>query len=489
MIQTVAISLIVYFMVVLAVSRLVGKGGNDAFFRGNRESPWPLVAFGMLGASLSGVTFVSVPGMVIRSDMTYLQMCMGFFFGYLLVAFVLIPLYYKYGLTSIYGYLSERFGNVSRKTGASFFLLSKLTGAAARLYLVCLILEMYVFSALGIPYWLTVVITLGLIWLYTRKSGIRALVWTDALQTFCLLAALILILARAWSMLDMNFGEAFQAVWNDPHSRIFEWKDWTSTQHFLKQFLSGVFIVVVMTGLDQDMMQKNLTCKTKRDAQKNLCSYGILFLPVNFLFMSLGVLLMMLYAQGGISLPESGDSLLPDFIAQGEMGTVVLVCFAIGIIASAFSSADSATTALTTSFCIDIMEIEKSGSRWAKNGERVRKIVHVGIMALFVAFILAFKAVGSSSVIDAIYTIAGYTYGPLLGLFAFGMLTKREVRDKAVPFVALLSPIICFVIDSLTLKYTGYKFGYELLMLNGMLTFAGLYMFSFRAGFQKARGI
>lgn len=478
MIPTIGITLIVYFLVLLVVSRLTGRGGNDAFFRGNRESPWPLVAFGMLGASLSGVTFVSVPGMVIRSDMTYLQMCMGFFFGYLLVAFLLIPLYYKYGLTSVYGFLSERFGKTSRKTGASFFLLSKLTGAAARLYLVCLILEMYVFSAFGIPFWLTVVMTLLLIWLYTRRSGIKTIVWTDAFQTFCLLAALILILSRAWSMLDMNIGDAFQSVWADSRSRIFEFRDWTSTQHFVKQFLSGVFIVVVMTGLDQDMMQKNLTCKSEKDAKKNLCSYGILFLPVNFLFLSLGVLLTMLYAQGGIALPAAGDSLLPGFIARGEMGELVLVCFAIGIIASAFSSADSAATALTTSFCIDILDMESPDSHWSGNPERTRKMVHLGMLTLFVAFILAFKAVGSSSVIDAIYTIAGYTYGPLLGLFAFGMLTKRMVVDKAVPFIAVFSPVVCFVIDYLTVNHTGYKFGYELLMLNGMLTFVGLWLFS-----------
>lgn len=473
----IALAVLAYFCLLLLASRF-GGGGNGAFFRANRRSPWPVVAFGMLGASLSGVTFVSVPGMVTASGMTYLQMCIGFFFGYLLVAFVLIPLYYRYNLTSIYGYLEERFGGVSRKTGASFFLLSKLTGAAARLYLVCMILQLYVFDAIGLPFVANVAITLLLIWLYTRRGGVGTLVWTDALQTFCMLLALVIILVQTCRLLDFSLAEGFSAVWADPRSRVFEWNDWGSTQHFVKMFLSGVFIVVVMTGLDQDMMQKNLTCRSRRAAQKNLCCYGALFLPVNFLFMALGVFLVMLYAKQGIPLPASGDSLLPNLVADGVLGQVALACFAIGIIASAFSSADSAMTALTTSFCLDILEIESPRSRFSADQERTRKVVHAGMIVLFVAFILGFKAVGSSSVIDAIYTIAGYTYGPLLGLFAFGMFSKRVANDRAVPFIAFVSPVICFIIDSLTLKYAGYKFGYEMLLFNGLLTFAGLFAFS-----------
>lgn len=477
--MTVAIVLILYFAVLMAVSRFAGRGGNDAFFRGNRRSPWPVVALGMIGASLSGVTFVSVPGMVLHGDMTYLQMVMGFFFGYLIVAFVLVPLYYRYNLTSIYGYLADRFGPVSRKTGAWFFILSKLTGAAARLYLVCLLLEMFLFADLGVPYWAVAVGTLALIWLYTRRSGVRTLVWTDALQTVCLLAALVLILIEVSNMAGSDLGGALRAVWDDPHSRVFEW-DWHSPRHFLKQFLSGIFIVVVMTGLDQDMMQKNLTCRNLRDARKNLCSYGAMFLPVNFLFLALGVILIFLYAQRGMPLPEAGDSLLPGFIGSAGVGEVVLVCFAMGIVASAFSSADSATTSLTTSFCVDILGIERPGSRYAARPERTRKLVHLGMTLLFVAFILGFRAIGSTSVIDAIYVIAGYTYGPLLGLFAFGMTTRRRVRERWVPLIAVASPLLCYALDSLTLARFGYKFGYELLLLNALLTYLALLLTSTR---------
>lgn len=468
--MTILLTIAIYFAILLLVSRLTSKEGNEAFFRGNRQSPWMLVAFGMVGASISGVTFISVPGMVAGIGMTYLQMCMGFFFGYLVVAFLLLPLYYKHNLTSIYSYLDTRFGTASRKTGAWFFLLSKLTGSAAKLYLVCLILQQHVFDAMGVPYALTVVATLALIWLYTRKSGIRTLVWTDSLQTLCLLVALVLIMARAASMLHMDFGQALSAVWNDPHARIFEFSDWGSKQHFLKQFVSGVFVVIVMTGLDQDMMQKNLTCKTLRDGQKDLCSYGLLFLPVNFLFLALGVLLLLLYVRTGTPLPEKGDSLLPDFIATGAMGQTTLVLFTIGIIASAFSSADSALTALTTSFCIDILEDTAS--------ERKRKAVHVAMAVATLLSILAFKAIGSSSVIDLIYTLVSYTYGPLLGLFAFGIATKRAPRDRLVPLVSILSPLLCYAIDTATFRQTGYKFGYEMLVFNGLLTTAGLWMIS-----------
>ena len=475
--MTILITIAVYFALLLLISHLVGKGGNDAFFRGNRQSPWPIVAFGMIGASLSGVTFISVPGMVMTIDMTYLQMCIGFIFGYIIVAFVLLPLYYKYNLTSIYSYLDVRFGRSSRKTGSAFFLLSKMTGAAARLYLVCLILQQYVFDALKVPFFLTVVGTLLLIWLYTHKSGIKAIVWTDSLQTLCLIVALILILLKASSMLGMNFGEAMTAVWNDSHSRIFEFSDWSSKQHFWKQFLSGIFIVIVMTGLDQDMMQKNLSCKSLKDSQKDLCSYGLLFAPVNFLFLSLGVLMMLLYVKTGTPLPAKGDALLPDFIATGAMGQAVLVFFTIGIIASAFSSADSALTALTTSFCIDILGIEdqkKMKNEELTNPERTRKRVHLCMMVIFVLFILGFKALNNSSIIDTIYTIASYTYGPLLGLFAFGMTTRLKPRDQWIPLIAILSPIICYAVDSVVFQVFGYKFGYEMLMFNGILTYLGL---------------
>lgn len=469
--MAIILTIILYFCILLIISKIAGKNcGNDAFFRGNRQSPWPLVAFGMIGASISGVTFIGVPGWVMGIDMTYMQMCIGFFFGYLVVAYVLLPLYYKMNLTSIYGYLAKRFGNKSYKTGASFFVLSKMLGSAAKFYVVCEILQRCVGEELGLPYALTAIITLGMIWLYTRESGIRSLVWTDAVQTFCLIAALVLIFIKVAGLLNMSFGEAMTAVWNDPHSKMFEFSDWSSKQNFWKQFLSGIFVVIVMTGLDQDMMQKNLTCKSLKAAQKDMCSYGIMFAPVNFMFLALGVLLIMLYGKMGIELPNKGDALLANIVLDGTLGTTCIVFFTIGVVASAFSSADSAMTALTTTFTIDILGKEKD--------VKARKKVHACIMAAFVIVTLAFHEIGSGSVMDLIYTLVSYTYGPLLGLFAFGILTKQEPREAFVPWIAIASPVICYIIDYAVLNATGYKFGYELLMFNGLLTFIGLLLVS-----------
>lgn len=472
------ITIIAYFALLFIISRFVGNSNNEAFFRGNRKSPWMVVAFGMIGASLSGATFISVPGLVLENDMTYLQMCMGFFFGYLAISFLLLPLYYKKGLTSIYSWLRERFGHYSHKTGAAFFILSKLTGAAARMYIVCLILHRYVFEEYGIAYEVVVVIILLCIWMYTHKSGVRALVWTDSVQTFCLLGALLLIICKAASMLNMDMQETFTAIWNDQHCRIFEFKDFASRQHFVKQFLSGMFITIVMTGLDQGLMQKNLTCKSLRDAQKDMCSYGIMFIPINFLFLSLGILMVMLYNQNSIPLPESGDSLMTGFVAEGMMGNIAIILFSIGIIAPAFSSADSAITALTTSICIDMLDMERQKTNASVNEERVRKLTHAGVIAVFAGLVIIFKHISSGSVIDTIYTIASYTYGPLLGLFAFGLFTKRLPKDKHVPFIALASPFVCYIIDYLSSHHYGYKFGYELLLLNGLFTFTALYLSS-----------
>ena len=469
----VLITVILYFVVLLLLSHLVGKGGgNAAFFNGNRQSPWPLVAFGMIGASISGLTFIGVPGWVMSIDMTYLQMCFGFIVGYLVVAFVLLPMYYKMRLTSIYTYLDHRFGKTSYRTGASFFILSKLLGAAAKFYVVCRILQMCLTDTFSVPYIVVVLCALLLIWLYTRRSGIRALVWTDFLQTFCLLLALVLILVKVASLLDMNFSQAMAAVWNDSHAKIFEFDDFASKQNFWKQFLSGVFIVIVMTGLDQDMMQKNLTCKDLRSAQKDMCSYGVLFVPVNFLFLALGILLLLLYQKMGMPLPEKGDDLLSDIVLDGTLGTTSLIFFTIGVIASAFSSADSAMTALTTSFCIDILGKEKE--------EKTRKQVHLGMLVAFFLVTMTFNALGSGSVMDLIYTLVSYTYGPLLGLFAFGMFTKRQPRSAFVPYIAIASPIICLMIDVVVQQFTGYKFGYEMLMFNGLLTFLGLWFVSYK---------
>ena len=468
--MVIIVTILAYFCILLVFSRFTSRRAtNSTFYRADRRSPWYMVAFGMIGASISGITFVSVPGMVVKTDMTYLQMCFGFIFGYLIVAFVLLPVYYRLNLTTIYTYLQTRLGRRAYKTGSSFFLLSKLIGAAVRFYVVCIILQRFVLDQLGIPFLVTVVFMVGLIWLYTRKGGIKTLVWTDSFQTLCMFLALILIIFHVMTALHLNLNQAVTAIANDSHSRVFIWQDWASKQNFWKMFLSGIFIVIVMTGLDQDMMQKNLTCKSLREAQKDMCSYGLAFVPANLLFLSLGILLMMLSHREGIAIPCATDDLLPMFAATGSLGSLVIVLFTIGIVAASFSSADSAMTALTTTWCVDIME--------KKDDEKLRKRTHLGFALLFVVFILAFKALNSTSVIDAIYIICSYTYGPLLGLFAFGLFTSWQVKDRAVPYIAIVSPVICFAIETITKQITGYHFGYELLILNGALTFVGLFIF------------
>ena len=453
----------------LLVSRLTAKQStNDTFYRGNRQSPWYLVAFGMIGASISGVTFVSVPGMVNTIGMTYLQTCLGFVLGYVAVAFVLLPIYYRLNLTTIYSYLQQRLGTRSYKTGAWFFLLSKMSGAAVKFYVVCMILQRFVLDALGIPFVLTVLVLVALIWLYTRRGGIKTLVWTDTFQTFCMFMALIFIIINVMSMLNLSVNEVVTTIVQDERSRVFVFDDWVSKQNFWKLFVSGIFIVVVMTGLDQDMMQKNLTCKTLREAQKDMCTYGLAFVPANLLFLCLGVLLSMLAQQEGIALPSSGDELLPMFAATGKMGNMVVVLFTIGIVAASFSSADSALTALTTTYCVDIKE--------KADDETLRHRVHAGMSVVFVIFILLFRTFNSTNLIDAIYILVSYTYGPLLGLFAFGLFTKYQVTDRWVPYFAILSPILCYALNALAQQMWGYHFGYELLMLNGAFTFAGLYV-------------
>lgn len=467
-----------YFGLLLFISHLTSRNkDNNAFFRGNRQSPWWLVAFGMIGTSISGVSVVSVPGMVRDMDMTYLQMCLGFVPGYLLVAFVLLPVYYRLRLTSIYDYLSKRFGNTSHKTGATFFLISKLCGAAARLFMACLVLQTFVFDQFGIPFEVTAIATLALTWAYTRKSGVRTLVWTDAIQTLALITAVVSILIIVSGAMGLNFKGVVEFVSNSPHGRVFEFQDWRSGQYFWKEFISGIFIVIVMTGLDQDMMQKNLSCKNLRDAQKDMSTCGLAFLPMNLLFLSLGVLLYGFCAQNNIATPAQTDNLLPMLASEGYLGTVVPVMFIIGIIAAAFSSADSALTALTTSFCIDILGIESKDIS-PKQAIKTRQLVHAGVTVVFIFFILAFKAINSTSVIDAVYIMASYTYGPLLGLFAFGMFTRRMPRDRFVPIVAIASPILCYAINTATSRFTGYHFGYELLLLNGAFTFLGLWTLS-----------
>ena len=461
--MVIILTVLTYFVALFVLSRLTSRRAtNEAFYRADRRSPWYMVAFGMVGASVSGVTFVSVPGMVLTTQMTYLQVCLGFIVGYVIVAFVLLPLYYRLNLTSIYTYLGQRLGRRSYQTGAWFFLLSKMTGAAVKFYVVCMILQRFVFDGVGVPFWLNAAVMVLLIWLYTHRGGIKTLVVTDTFQTACLFTALLLIIYKVVRALGISATEAVQAVAESPLSRVFVFDDWVSPQNFWKQFLSGAFIVFVMTGLDQDMMQKNLTCKTLREAQKDVCTYGVAFVPANLLFLTLGVLLTMLGGEG------RGDNLLPAYVAQA--GPLVCVLFTLGILAASFSSADSALTSMTTSFCVDIC------GRPAD--ERLRKRTHVVMCLLFVVFILLFRYVNSTSLIDAIYVMVGYTYGPLLGLFAFGLCTRRVPADRAVPFICVASPLICYGIDVLKQLQWTYRFGYELLMLNGLLTFSGLWLSS-----------
>ncbi len=476
----VLVVILTYFLLLLAVSRLsVRNNKNSAFFLAGRQSPWYMVAFGMVGASISGVTFVSVPGMVMHSGMTYLQTCMGFILGYFAVAFVLLPIYYRMRLTSIYTVL-RGINDEAYKTGAMFFIISKLLGSAAKFFVPCFIIS----GALGVNFYLTTIALLALIWLYTRRGGIRTLVWTDTLQTLCMLVALLVIIYKVYTLLDFHgMGECLSAVAANGYSEVFEFGDWDSPNNFFKCFVAGIFIVIVMTGLDQDMMQKNLTCKSLRDAQKDMCTYGFAFLPVNALFLTLGVMLTMLYAKEGVALPEKADELLSQFIfsptfSEGlGVGSGLLAIFTLGIIATSFSTVDSALTALTTSFCVDILGKE--------DDEKARRYVHIGMTLALILCTVMFNVVSTtSSLINTIYTLVSYTYGPLLGLFAYALspLKERELeleqewesRWGSVALVCCASPLICFAADMLVPRFTGYHFGYELLLLNGIITYVGL---------------
>ncbi|MCD7972994.1 MAG: sodium:solute symporter [Candidatus Azobacteroides sp.] len=464
--------LILYFAFLTCISFLTSRNnsGNDAFFLGNRKSPWYVVAFGMIGSSLSGVTFISVPGMVRETDMTYMQMIFGFFFGYAVIAFVLLPLYYKLNLTTIYGYLDQRFGKRAYKTGASFFILSKTIGAAARLYLVTLILHKLVFSQWNIPFYLVTLGIIGLIWIYTFRSGIKTIIWTDALQTCCLIAALILIIWQVINKLGIDFSTSFSLIFQSEYSRIFVFDDWMSKQHFVKQFFSGVLIAIVMNGLDQDMMQKNLTCKNLKDAQKNMLSFGFLYIPINYLFLCLGVLLLFFASKFQVALPEKSDEILP-LLASEYLGFPVLVFFSIGIIAAAFSSADSALTSLTTTICVDLLDIKKAD---AIQSVKIRRKIHLLISFLFLFVILIIDNAGQTSILNTIYKVASYTYGPLLGMFFFGLFTKISVKDKNIPFVCILAPVLCVGLELLLNYSFHYQVGNEILLLNGLLTVIGL---------------
>ncbi|GGG53832.1 sodium:solute symporter [Bizionia arctica] len=462
-----------YFGVLILISYFTGKkSSNDAFFKGNKESPWFVVAFGMIGASLSGVTFISVPGWIEASQFSYMQVVLGYIVGYLVIGTVLLPLYYKLNLTSIYTYLEERFGDYSYKTGASFFLISRVVGASFRLFLVANVLQIILFDEIGIAFWQTVVITVLLIWLYTFKSGIKTIVWTDTLQTLFMLIAVGVSIYFVSDELGLNSGNILSFVLDNDLSKTFFFDDFKSSDYFWKQFISGAFIAIVMTGLDQDMMQKNLTCKTLKDAQKNMFWFTIVLTIVNFIFLSLGLLLTVYAEQNGIDAHK--DDLFP-LLAKNYLGTGVFVFFLIGLIAAAYSSADSALTALTTSFSIDILDIEKKLDEKAQVVKR--KQIHILFSLILILVIISFKyLIKDESVIAKLFVFAGYTYGPLLGLYAFGLFTKWQVKDKLVPIIAILSPILSYIISMYSSKWLGFEFGFFILILNGFLTFMGLLM-------------
>jgi len=462
-----------YFGLLILVSYFTGKkAGNDAFFKGNKQSPWYVVAFGMIGASLSGVTFISVPGWIEASQFSYMQMVLGYIIGYAVIGLVLLPLYYKLNLTSIYTYLEGRFGNYSYKTGAAFFIVSRIVGASFRLFLVANVLQIILFDDLGIEFWQTVTITVLLIWLYTFKSGIKTIVWTDTLQTLFMLIAVGVAIYFVSDDLNLNGQSTLGYVLDSDLSKIFFFDDYKAGNYFWKQFISGAFIAIVMTGLDQDMMQKNLTCRNLKDAQKNMFWFTIVLTVVNFIFLSLGLLLTVYAQQNGIDAHK--DQLFP-LLAKNHFGIGVFVFFLLGLIAAAYSSADSALTSLTTSFSIDILDIEKKYD--AQKQVKIRKQIHILISFILILVIIAFKyIIKDASVIAKVFTFAGYTYGPLLGLYAFGLFTKMNVKDKLVPIVAFLSPILSYIISVNSLKWFGFEFGFFILILNGFLTFSGLFL-------------
>ena len=463
----------VYFGVLILISYLTGKEDtNEAFFKANKSAPWYLVAFGMIGASLSGVTFISVPGAVEARQFGYLQVVFGYFFGYLIIAYVLLPIYYKLNLTSIYTYLRDRFGNTSYKTGSIAFLISRIVGASFRLFLVAKVLQLLIFDSLGIPFSITVIITVALIWLYTFKGGIKTIIYTDALQTFFMLVAVIVTITFLANALDLNsFSEVFINVTESTMSKVFFLDTINDSQYFIKSFLAGMFIAITMTGLDQDMMQKNLTCKNLKEAQKNMVSFSVVLIFVNILFLVLGLLLTQYATQNGINATK--DDLFPTIAMLPEIGIMTSAFFLLGLIAAAYSSADSALTSLTTSFCIDIIELDKKPKEQQK---KVRKKVHVFISMVLILVIILFNSLFKDvSVIWELFKAAGYTYGPLLGLFAFGILTKSQIKDKYVWIIAVIAPVVSFIINQYSVVLlNGYQIGFEILIINGLITFLGL---------------
>jgi len=467
-----------YFLVLISISFLTGKeDSNDEFFRANRSAPWYLVAFGMIGASLSGITFISVPGWVATKNFAYLQMVMGFVVGYFIIAQVLLPLYYRMNLTSIYQYLEERFGTITHKTGSVLFLIARIAGASLRLFLVAGVMQLLIFDELGVPFALTVTITILFIWVYTFRGGIKTIIWTDTLQTAFMLIALVISMYLIATNLNFSVGGLIDAVKESSYSKIFFFEDASKGNYFWKQFLAGVFIAIAMTGLDQGMMQKNLTVKNLADSQKNMRWFSIALLFVNLLFLSLGVLLLMYAQHNNINLAEldiKGDQIFPYLAVKTDMGMAAAVFFVLGLIAAAYSSADSSMTAITTSFSLDILQIDKKYS--PEKQKQIRKKVHIGISIFFILILIIYNQILTErSIINSIFMYAGYTYGPLLGLFIFGLFTKIKVKDKLVPFVVILSPILTYIISQLP-KWleSDYKFSFELLLVNASLTIIGL---------------
>ncbi|WP_142783674.1 sodium:solute symporter [Changchengzhania lutea] len=465
--------ILAYFVVLIVISYLTGKeDSNDAFFKANKSAPWYLVAFGMIGASLSGVTFISVPGAVETKQFGYLQVVFGYFFGYLVIAYVLLPIYYRLNLTSIYTYLKDRFGNTSYKTGSVAFLISRTVGAAFRLFLVAKVLQLLIFDQYHIPFTVTVIITIALIWLYTFKGGIKTIIFTDTLQTLFMLISVVITIVFLASALDLNsVSEVYTNVKESALSKVFFTDDVNDAQFFIKSFLAGMFITITMTGLDQDMMQKNLACKNLKEAQKNMISFSVVLVFVNILFLVLGLLLTQYANQHGITAKK--DDLFPTIAMLPEIGVITSAFFLLGLIAAAYSSADSALTSLTTSFCIDIIELDKKPQASQK---RIRKQTHVFISIVLVIVIVLFDAIFKDvSVIWELFKAAGYTYGPLLGLFAFGIFTKTELKDKYVWIIAIIAPMVSYLINAYSVDLlNGYQIGFEILIINGLLTFLGL---------------
>ena len=472
-----------YFLFLIVISMITSKGANNqTFFTANKKSPWYLVAFGMIGTSLSGVTFISIPGVVgaggYNMNLSYMQMVFGYLLGYLVIATVLMPLYYKLNLTTIYGYLRQRFGVVSYKTGAFYFLVSRIVGASFRLFLVAIVLQNFVMESLGVSFYTTVAITIILIWIYTYRGGIKTIVWTDTIQTSCMLGAVIMTIWAIGGSLDLSLGQMWGEIADQGYTQMFYFGDgWSDPNNFYKQFVSGALIAIVMTGLDQDMMQKNLTCKTLGDAQKNMFTFSFILIFANLLFLVLGGLLYVYSMKSGIAIPDRTDLMYPE-IALNHLGSGIGIIFILGLIAAAYSSADSALTALTTSFCIDFLDFERT-DRTEEEKQNLRLKVHVAFSIMLFMVIASFKLLNNDAIINQLFRAAGYTYGPLLGLFTFGMFTKINIRDRWVWLVCLVAPLLTVLIDlNSEALLGGFKFGSMLIALNGLLTFIGLWLLS-----------